>query len=50
MFFPELIDRRYFFYMEVTNDIPHNGCINYKSEETNDGRGDNDIDKAPTKL
>ena len=48
MFCPELIDRRHFFYMEVMNDVSRNGFINYNSEETNDGRGDNDIDEAPT--
>ena len=32
--------------MEVTNDVSHNGCINYKSEESNDRIGDNNIGES----
>ena len=46
MFCPELIDPRHFFYNEVTNDVPRNGCIHYKSEENNDGKGDNNIGES----
>ena len=30
----------------MTNDVLRNGCIHYKSEENNEGKGDNNIGES----